>query len=187
MTNQTSPASEFSQGEVDEFMEQTYKHLKDVLKESKEIAKLDEEAIEDFYEAMKVFERERALIQAFAMIPQQELQNAIDEGDAVKVKEIVQQAEQRAGVDDMLDNMEYLQEIKADLQKIEENTEEAFKLLQRADNLIQDEHEHDVDLEESIQKFEGSYIRQLTGTLNALSQATDWDEVEANDGKWAAE
>ena len=187
MANQTSPASEFSQGEVDEFMEETYKHLKDVLKEAKEISKLDEEAIEDFYEAMEVFERERALIQAFAMINQNELQQAIEEGNAVKVKEIVQQAEQRAGVDDMLGSMEYLQKIKSDLQKIEENTEEAFKLLQRADNLIQDEHEHDVDLEESIQKFEGSYVRQLKGTLNALSQTTQWDDVEANDGKWAAE
>lgn len=187
MSNSTSPASEISQGEVDEFMEMTYKHLQDVLKEAKEIAKLDEEAIEDFYNAMQVFERERGLIQAFAMINQNQLQEAINEGDVVAVKEIIQEAEQRAGVDDMLSDMQYLQEIKADLQKIEENTEEAFKLLNKADNLIQDEHEHDVDLEKSIQRFEGSYIRQLTGTLNALSQVTDWDDVEARDGRWSAE
>ena len=187
MANSTSPSSQFSQGDVDEFMENTYHHLQEVLKEAKEIAKLDEQAIEDFYNAMEVFERERALIQAFAMINQSELEEAINNSDAMKVKEIVQQAEQRAGVDDMMSNLEYLKEIKADLEAIEENTEEAFQLLKRADNLIQDEHEHDIELEQSIQHFEGAYIRQLTGTLNALSQATNWDEIDSNGGRWRSE
>lgn len=160
-------------GEVHEFFEETHEKLKQVYKEAQKIAELDEEAIEDFYSAMQVFERERALIDAFAEIDTSRLRDALDEGDSMTVKEIVQKAEQRAGVDDIMSNEEYLAEIKSDLETIEDNIREAHELLSRADNLVSDEYKKDQNIEESIQAFKGVYLNEIEQTIEVMERLTD--------------
>ena len=159
---------EQKEGKVDEFFEETYTRLKSLLKESKKMSGIDEEAIEDFYEAMEVFERERALIQAFAMINQNKLQNALEEVDTITVKKIIKTAEQRAGVDDKLSDEQFLSEIKSDLQTISEDIGEAYNLLQSADDLASDEYDKDKDLEKAIEAFEGVYLNEVRKTLETM-------------------
>jgi|GEM_PF-1185937 len=158
------------EGKVDEFFEGTYSRLKSLLDESEKITDIDEEAIEDFYEAMEVFERERALIKAFSMINQDKLQNAMDESDTIAVKEIIKTAEQRAGVDDKLSDQQFLSEIKSDLQTINDNIGEAYNLLQSADDLVSDEFNKDKNLEKAIEAFEGVYLNEVRKTLDTMEQ-----------------
>jgi hypothetical protein len=190
MVNFTSHADEYSPGEIDSYLESTHNHLEEVLQESKEIVKLDEEAIQDFHEGMELFEKNRSLISAFANINQEELKEAIqEEGGHNKASQIIEQAEERAGYHGGL-SPEAVKEVERSIEMIEENIKEAHEVLERANNLIKKEYDEDVDIEEALEKFESSFIFQLKGAIKAYEMAyqQELEDAEApEDGKWGAE
>jgi hypothetical protein len=160
-----------SDGELPKTFDRATSYMKNMLSHAKRIVELDEHAIEDFEQAMKVFQRESQLIKAFADIDPGRLERAVksDEGHNEAV-EIIKEAEEKAGVYDLRKSPEVIREIKGDLSDIENNLDEAHDLLVRIDDLLEEENELEMNLEEVMDAFEGTFIDQLESAVDVMEE-----------------
>jgi sugar-specific transcriptional regulator TrmB len=160
----------YSQGEIHDFLQETHETLEQQHQKAERVAQLDEKAIQDIEEAMQDFEKERAIIQALADIPHDEFQEALQEGNQVAIQDMLDTAAKRAEIPNAFGDEQYIQNLHQDLQEMEDDIREAHNILQTADELMEDEVDHDLDLEQAMETFEASYIDQLEGALNILEQ-----------------
>jgi hypothetical protein len=160
-----------SDGELPKTFNRATSYMKNMLSHAKRIVELDKQAIEDFEQAMKVFQRESQLIKAFADIDPGRLERAVKSDDGHnEAVEIIKEAEEKAGVYDLRKSPEVIREIKGDLSNIENNLDEAHDLLVRIDDLLEEENELELNLEEVMDAFEGTFMDQLESAVEVMEE-----------------
>ncbi|MFB6180561.1 MAG: hypothetical protein ABEJ93_01660 [Candidatus Nanohalobium sp.] len=151
---------------VSDRIQEIEEKVKNQEKAERHVLKLDEKAMEDLEEALKLYDKEEDFIHAVRQISTNLEKNSIAD-----VSQQLVELREKHGVD--LHNEEYVKEQIEAFNDMIEDLEDAIKSLKEADHELKQVESEDIDLEEALSTIEEREINMVKSARTVLKQVHD--------------